>query len=378
MKHLRTSQYQLVVAWLTLFFVGTDLFVVSPLLPSMTEDFGISSQQASWIVTSFAIIYAVTAPIFGIIADHWGKKRNIIVGLILFAIANGITYISGSYLTILLSRIFAGGSAAMITSSVFAITGDLAPQKKNGLYLSIATSGFLTAIWVGAPIGNLIASATHWRTVFILLAISTVILSLLNSAVLPNIIKQMEQSNMNLMAFKHMVIDVAVTMFWALAVYGVYTFLGTIFKNVTGLTTVMVSIAFTFYGIGALIGSLSGGWLADKLGNDKVIKIGMTALGIVLIILSLIIKMPVLLLPMLSIWAFSGYLIFSAYQSFIAKRHAAFSGSVMAWNQTAMYVGITLGSMMGGYLINHHSSLLFVLCAISAFIGLLWYRLKVA
>lgn len=378
MKQLMTSQYQLVVAWLTLFFVGTDLFVVSPLLPSITEDFAISSQQASWIVTSFAIIYAVMAPIFGILADCWGKKRNIIIGLILFAIANGITYISGSYLTMLLSRIFAGGSAAMITSSVFAITGDLAPKKKNGLYLSIATSGFLTAIWVGAPIGNIIASATHWRTVFILLAISTVILSLFNSVVLPNIIKHKKQSNMNLMAFKHIVMDVAVTMFWALAVYGIYTFLGTIFKNVTNLSTVMVSIAFTFYGVGALVGSLSGGWLADKLGNDKVIKIGMIALGIMLIILSLIIKKSVLLLPMLSIWAFSGYLIFSAYQSFISKRHATFSGSVMAWNQTAMYVGITLGSIIGGYLINEHTILLFMLCAVSAFVGLLWYRVKVA
>ncbi|MGC9615210.1 hypothetical protein ACO2FM_04490 [Staphylococcus pasteuri] len=54
----------------------------------------------------------------------------------------------------------------MITSSVFAITGDLAPSSKKGLWLSIATSGFLTSIWIGAPLGNLLSNITNWRTVF--------------------------------------------------------------------------------------------------------------------------------------------------------------------------------------------------------------------
>ncbi|WP_245394844.1 hypothetical protein [Staphylococcus coagulans] len=47
------SQLRLSIAWLTLFLVGTDLFVVSPLLPNMIREFNISAQQASWIVTSF-------------------------------------------------------------------------------------------------------------------------------------------------------------------------------------------------------------------------------------------------------------------------------------------------------------------------------------
>ena len=50
----------------------------------------------------------------------------------------------------------------------------------------------------------------------------------------------------------------------------------------------------------------------------------------------------------------------------------------MAWNQTAMYVGITLGAWIGGGLIAHHLILLlFVSCATSALIGLIWYRFKV-
>lgn len=373
-----SSQFQLIAAWLTLFLVGTDLFVVSPLLPDITTNFNISSQQASWIVTSFAVTYAIMAPLFGILADRWGKKRNIVIGLILFSVANAITFFSGSYIIMILSRIFAGGSAAMITSSVFAITGDLAPKNKNGLYLSIATSGFLTAIWVGAPLGNLIGHATHWRTVFIILAIGTFIIAIINGFVFPNYVKTESRTHMALKQFKYIIYDVLVTTFWALAVYGVYTFLGSIFKNTTELSSIMISVAFTFYGVGALIGSLSGGWFSDKFGNHKVIQIGMIGLAVLLILVGITVKLPVLLLPLLTIWAFSGYLIFSSYQSFISKRNTAFSGSVMAWNQTAMYVGITLGSILGGYLMSYRLVfILFVLCALSAVLGLVWYHVKV-
>ncbi len=372
------SQLRLSIAWLTLFLVGTDLFVVSPLLPNMIREFNISAQQASWIVTSFAVMYAVMAPLFGVLADRWGKKKNIVIGLILFSFANGLTFIASSYFVLVLSRVWAGGAAAMITSSVFALTGDLAPKNKNGLYLSIATSGFLTAIWVGAPLGNLIGNITNWRTVFIILAIGTLALSALNSFVLPEHMHSQSHRSPDFEKFKGMIRDVLVTTFWALAVYGVYTFLGEIFKSVTGLSSLMTSVAFTFYGMGALIGSVSGGWFSDHLGNDRVIKIGMTGLAVLLIVVGLIVTHPLLLFPSLTLWAFSGYLFFSAYQSFISKRNAAFSGSIMAWNQTAMYVGITIGSWLGGGLIAHHLILLlFVSCAASALIGLIWYRFKV-
>nr|WP_281183384.1 MFS transporter [Staphylococcus schleiferi] len=99
------SQLRLSLAWLTLFLVGTDLFVVSPLLPNMLREFNISAQQASWIVTSFAVMYAVMAPLFGVLADRWGKKKNIVIGLILFSFANGLTFIASSYFVLVLSRV---------------------------------------------------------------------------------------------------------------------------------------------------------------------------------------------------------------------------------------------------------------------------------
>ncbi|HEC2195869.1 TPA: hypothetical protein R1930_001996 [Staphylococcus delphini] len=46
----------------------------------------------------------------------------------------------------------------------------------------------------------------------------------------------------------------------------------------------MIGVAFTFYGNGALMGSLSGGLFSDKLGNDRVIKMGIIGLGIFILL----------------------------------------------------------------------------------------------
>ena len=119
-----TKILELVISWITLFIIGTDLFVISPLLPNIQQNFDISKYEASWSVTVFSIMYAIMAPIFGILADKWGKKRNIVVGSIFFALSNFLTFLTPNFVLLLISRIIAGTSASMITSSVFAIKKD--------------------------------------------------------------------------------------------------------------------------------------------------------------------------------------------------------------------------------------------------------------
>nr|WP_298469956.1 MFS transporter [uncultured Psychrobacillus sp.] len=53
------------VGWITLFLMGIDLFVVSPLLPFISEAYNVSSAMTGWMVTVFAVTYAFSAPFFG-------------------------------------------------------------------------------------------------------------------------------------------------------------------------------------------------------------------------------------------------------------------------------------------------------------------------
>src|SRR6266702_3401700 len=68
----------LMVGWLTMFVVGTDLFVVSPLLPMIAADYRVSPAVAGLSVTAFALTYMIGAPLFGHIADRIGRRRMLV------------------------------------------------------------------------------------------------------------------------------------------------------------------------------------------------------------------------------------------------------------------------------------------------------------
>ncbi|RQX28156.1 MFS transporter [Staphylococcus warneri] len=373
-----TKILELAISWITLFIIGTDLFVISPLLPNIQQNFDISKYEASWSVTVFSIMYAIMAPIFGILTDKWGKKRNIVVGLIFFALSNFLTFLTPNFVLLLISRIIAGTSASMITSSVFAITGDLAPSSKKGLWLSIATSGFLTSIWIGAPLGNLLSNITNWRTVFLYLSIASIISAILIIFIYPNHINSGSDRQLDAKTLSPIIKDVVVTTFWAFAIYGLYTYLGSALRDINHLNSSIVGIAFVFYGVGALVGSLLGGVLSDRLKNNTLISSTFIGLAIALVLVGITFKNIYLVYPLLTLLGISGYIVFSAFQAFISKRHRETSGSAMSWNQTAMYLGITLSSVVGGILIeNSHIVLLTLSCALSAVLGMFWFKSRI-
>src|SRR5271170_5050963 len=82
---------RLAAGWLTLFAVGTDLFVISPLLPPIAADFAVPPGVAGLSVTVFSVVYLVTAPLLGSVSDRVGRRRMLTICLVAFGVANLLT-----------------------------------------------------------------------------------------------------------------------------------------------------------------------------------------------------------------------------------------------------------------------------------------------
>lgn len=137
-----SGKVSLTVGWLTLFVMGTELFVISPLLPFISEAYKVSSSEAGWMVSVFAVTYAATAPFFGWLSDRKGRRNLIASGLLLFMISNALTACAPTFPWLLVSRILAGMSVASITPLIYAAVGDVAPYNRRGSWLSIALMGY--------------------------------------------------------------------------------------------------------------------------------------------------------------------------------------------------------------------------------------------
>jgi predicted MFS family arabinose efflux permease len=358
--------------WLTLFLIGTDLFVMSPLLPSITREFGVPAADGGWAVTTFAAAYLVGGPSFGSLADRTSRSRVLGIGLAVFALANLATALAGSFAVLLGVRALAGLAASGVTPSVYALVGSAAPPAKRATWLAVVTSGLLTALITGAPAGTLMADVVGWRGVFVVMAIASVlILGFIWASALrprrPAVEASGPQAEPAATAAPPPVTPppapvstplrlraVSVTTLWALAVYGIYTYLGTILTNIAHLTSGMLAAALACFGLGAIAGNLAGGRLTDRWGGRTVSIVSLSALAVLDTVLGLTFDAPTaVLLLVLAAVALAAYPYFSAQQARLIAYQPAGSGLLIAWNNSAMYAGILIGSAVGGRVLTH-------------------------
>jgi MFS transporter, DHA1 family, purine base/nucleoside efflux pump len=360
----------LIVGWITLFLMGTDLFVVSPLLPFISEAYNVSSVMTGWMVTVFAVTYAIVAPFFGWASDKNGRGIFITFGLLLFSFSNILTAFSPSFTWLIISRILAGLSVAAITPLIYAVIGDIAPSNRRGTWLSIVVSGHLTALWAGAPVGTLLEHFLGWRSVFVVMAIIGTILAVVNFKTWKYVPKSDAARNLLEGNLLRILGSVSVTTIWAISMYALYVYLGAALYSENTFSSSEIALAVTFYGIGAVLGNLISGQITDKFGSWKISKYSLFLLTVILICLGIFFSSGYWIYFFLFIWALVGYAGFTSYQARLAVEYPRERGIVMAWNNTALYIGITIGSMIGGYVISNWGyPFLPYVCSIAAIIS---------
>lgn len=348
----------LAVAFVTLLAIGTDLFVVSPLLPDIAEEFRVTAGAAGNSVTVFSVAYMVGAPFIGGLADRLGRRTVLMAGLVVFGLANVLTGLAPGFGVLLAARVLAGLSAAAVTPSVQSLVGQVAPAERRGSWMAVATAGFLISLSVGAPAGTAVASWLSWRETFVGLGVLAAVLALVNlsawsgkaGAVAAGAAGAGAGAAATLPA---KVRAVSVTGLWAFAVYSLYTYLGTGLREVAHLGTGAVAAALAVYGIGAVAGSLSGGRLADRYGTGRVVVGSLLLLSVLEVSLDLAFHAPdAVLIAALGLFALAAYPCLPAYQSRLVATFPVSSGSVMAWNSCFMYLGTSLGAAAGGTLLS--------------------------
>ncbi|MEH7457914.1 MFS transporter [Bacillus sp. JJ1127] len=372
------GRVSLSIGWMTLFLMGTDLFVVSPLLPFISKAYTVSPTTTGWMVTVFAVTYAFSAPLFGWLSDKKGRRTFITFGLLMFAISNALTAFAPSFLWLIVSRILAGLSVASITPMIYAIIGDIAPPNRRGTWLSIVVSGHLTALWAGAPFGTLLEYFLGWRSVFVVMAIIGAILAVVNFKTWESTLKSDLTRNLLEGNLLRILGSVSVTTIWAISMYTLYVYLGAALYSENRFSSSEIALAVTFYGVGAVLGSLTSGQLTDKFGERKISKATLISLILTLICLGIFFSSGDWVYFFLFIWALVGYAGFTSYQARLAVEYPKERGIVMAWNNTALYIGITMGSMIGGYVISNWGySLLPYVCSVAAIVSFVLSTQKV-
>lgn len=340
---------RLTISWLTMFLVGTELFVVSPLLPLISTDFQISPALTGLTVAIFALTYMISAPVFGQLADRIGRRRVLVCCLCAFAAANLLTATAPNLPCLLAARLVAGSVAAGVSPSVYALVAGIAPTDRRATWLAVVVSGLLVSLALGAPIGGLAGSAFGWPGIFWVLAAASLALAWLNAQIWP---RNQVRDNPTIPTDEGpSILSIAPRLgpmvAWSTALYGMYTYLGTGLTS-SGYSAGQVAEVIAVYGCGAIAGVLIGGRGSDILGAQSAIGLSLAALGASFLLLRFALNEGVLIDFAFGLVSAVGQTFFPAQQSSLANDFPERRATVLAWNSSALFLGIFLGSLIGG------------------------------
>jgi MFS transporter, DHA1 family, putative efflux transporter len=343
----RRSTTALAIGWLTVFVVGTDLFVISPLLPLVAAGYRISTTLAGLSITVFSLAYVIGAPLIGHFADRLGRRRILTLCLAAFAIANLLTGLAQSFAWLLLTRIFAGAAAAGVSPSVYALVGTTAPPERRATRLSLVVSGLLLALPLGTPAATLAGAAFGWRSAFVGLGAAAFALAWANRSAWPEPPAESERTSPVSRKAAGITGRLAPMLAWSTALYGMYTYLGA-GLSAAGLSTAATAHIIVFYGAGAIAGLLLGGRLADRFGTRTTANLSLGGLFIAFLLLRLAIGAGVLPAAALVVTSATAQVFFPAQQAGLVEDFPANRAAVLAWNNSILFLGISLGSLIGG------------------------------
>ncbi|WP_224368580.1 MDR family MFS transporter [Hyalangium versicolor] len=150
---------------LGLFMAALEMTVVSTAMPTVVSDLG-GIEHYAWVFTAYMLASTVTVPIFGKMADLYGRKPVILFGITLFLIGSVASGLSPSMEWLIVFRTLQGLGAGAIQPITLTVIGDIYSLEERG-----RVQGVFSAVWgisglVGPLAGGLIVRWLSWHWIF--------------------------------------------------------------------------------------------------------------------------------------------------------------------------------------------------------------------
>ena len=363
-----------------MFLVGTDTFLVAPLLPELTARFASPPASAGWMVSAYAIGYCVTAVFAGPVSDRFDRRRVLVAGMSAFSAATAACGLASTLWQMIALRALAGVCAAVAAPQVWAAIPQLVPPGRGVAALAAPTAGPKGAPHVGVARGTRrrpVSSGAPFLAVGAAGAGTSLALWLWYPPVPPQASKTRVIAQYGgLLAVPAARWRFAAYFVFQLGNFAVLSFAPTWFSTDFALDATGVGYAMIALGTGNTLGALAGPRIVARWGT------GRTLLGCMLAYLVCYPALPwsgnlAVALAVLSVVFFTGGTLFPVFMGLLQSLTATARGTVSALANVLMYAGSAVAGALGGPLMTGSWGFAGIACLVwttTACSTLLWAR----
>ncbi|MFD3449865.1 MFS transporter [Microbacteriaceae bacterium 4G12] len=348
----------MILFFLIIFVIGTDTFLISPLLPTLREMYGISTSISGWMVSAYALGYFLFALISGPISDRLDKKKVLVWGFLAFGISTLLCGFATNFYLMLLFRFAAGVSASFASPQIWASIPIIIPKKDIVRVMGYTSAALSISQIIGVPISSYLA-AISWKTPFFVISAASLILVLITKLIMPSIHSgENSKKKPSLSSIYSGVFTNKQALSYLVAYFTFQTgnfcvlnFIGSWFTKSFALSLSGIGTAMVAIGIGNLIGTTFGSKLIHKIGIPKSLLLGLCILLGIYIVLPFANSLNLAVIGLTLVMLTNGF-IFPIFMTTLQSTTTTARSTISSLTNAAMYAGSSLGGIIGGIVIS--------------------------
>lgn len=273
---------QLLAFTLTRMVTNSGYRMVYPFLPVIARQLGVGLPTLALAITARSSL-GMASPLLGSLADIGGRRRTMVLGLLLYGSSLLIVGLWPSLPALFAGLIVAAAARLVVDSSVGAYLGDHVPYSRRGLAMALSEVSWSGAFLLGIPLAGWLIARAGWNSPFVLFALLGLGSALLLRSILPADRPQAQERPTLPSRFRSVLrsraalAGLAVGLLISIANELVSIVYGAWLEGGFGLQAAALGAASAVIGVAELSGEGLVAGLADRIGKRRAVALGLLA-----------------------------------------------------------------------------------------------------
>ncbi|WP_405801976.1 Cmx/CmrA family chloramphenicol efflux MFS transporter [Streptomyces sp. NBC_01506] len=340
---------------LSVFALGTSEFMLSGLLPPIADDMDVTIPQAGLLISAFAIGMVVGAPLLAVATLRLPRRTTLIALISVFGLGQVAGALAPNYEVLFVSRVVSAFACAGFWAVGASVAIAMVPRTARARALAVMIGGLSIANVLGVPAGAFLGTHLGWRSAFWAVGAASAVALVGVATLIPRIPlpERKPELRRELLIYRdrQVWLAIAITALAAGGVFCAFSYLAPLLTDVAGLDEGWVPSVLGLFGVGALIGTVIGGRVADAH-LFGVLLSGVVASTVFLAALALLASSAVAVVALSLLLGFSAFFTAPALNARMFNVAAAAPILAGATATSAFNLGNTGGPWLGGTVID--------------------------
>jgi DHA1 family inner membrane transport protein len=344
-----------IISFMT-FASALSVRAVDPMIPQIAHDFWLPPATAAMLAAAF-ISYGMVLPVLGPVADSIGKKRVMIGCLFVLTVASFLCAVATTFQQLFILRVIAGAGCGGLFPIGMAMLSDLVPMAQRQVAIGRLLAGTITGNLMGSAAAGVVADLIHWRGVFLVLGVISLI-ALILAAVglrgLPEAPRQPLDPRTVILRYRAIFriptarICYLTVLSEGIFLMGLFAYVAVLLLEAGETRASIAGLVIASFAVGGIIYTVSIGALLRLLGQRYVMITGglFMATGIAVMAFTPPWQAQCAVFAMMGL---GFYMLHASIQVFVTELAPATRSSAIAFHTFSIFVGQSIGTAAFGY-----------------------------